>query len=275
MDKTITLKDMKKIELEILKYIKDVCSENNLNYYLCGGTLLGAIRHNGFIPWDDDIDIFLPREDYMKLLSILRENPHYKYKMMSFYDNEDYYYTYAKIVNRETCMIEKGLPAINGLGVYVDVFPLDGLPNGQAKRKHHCKKILFYRRMLYRSYSKSPKCSGVLKSLLNCPFWLISRLVGYKKLIKLVDSTAMKYKTNDSEFIACSVAGYGFKEIIPAKVINKTITVNFENEKFQAPAGYNVYLKSLYGDYMELPPKEKRISRHSYKAYWKKGRVSA
>ena len=270
MEKEISLEEMKKMQVSILKYIKDVCAKNDLQYYLCGGTLLGAVRHGGFIPWDDDIDIFMLREDYMKLLDILRHTTHDSFAMMSYYDNDDYCYPFAKVINKNTCMTEENLPYINGYGIYVDIFPIDGLPNEESKCKRYFKKMLFLRDLLNLSTNiKYNKPSVVIKNIYRYPIWLICRCISFRKFLKLIDKNAMKHKTKDSNFVACSVAGYGKKEILPSQVFDKTIMINFENEEFNAPIGYEIYLSNLYGDYMKLPPKEKRISHHKFKAWWK------
>ncbi len=266
MGKQIDLKEMQQVELSILKYVHDICEENQLNYYLCGGTLLGAIRHKGFIPWDDDIDIFMFREDYVKLLEILRINEHDLFEAISFYDNDDYYFSFAKVIHKRTTLIEVDHPKIDRLGVYIDIFPIDGLPKQENKSKRHFKKILFLRWLQYLSISKKPSLD--LKGTIKYPIWLLVKAIGTSKILKLIDKVAIKYSAIDSNSVACSVAGYGIKEIMPKDVFDEKIKVKFEDYEFYAPAGYDVYLSNLYGDYMKLPPKEKRVTHHNNICFW-------
>lgn len=266
MNKKINLREMQEIELLILKYVHDICEENQLDYYMCGGTLLGAVRHKGFIPWDDDIDIFMFREDYMKLLEILRNTSHDLFEMMSFYDNKDYYYPFAKVTHKQTTLIETDVPKIDGLGIYIDIFPIDGLPNQEKSRKLYFKKILFYRRLL--NYSISYKSQSKKKEIMKYPIWLLLNGLGYKNILKLIDRMAMEYKVIDSNNVACSVAGENIEKKMPLEVFCKKIKMKFEDYEFYAPIGYTVHLSNLYGDYMKLPPKEKRVTHHNNICFW-------
>lgn len=144
--KEINTVELKRIELDILKYIKTQCEKYNLRYYLAYGTLLGAVRHKGFIPWDDDIDIHMPREDYDKLIELEYNNPDSKYKLLSPKYNKDYYYSFAKMVDNETILEETGLKQIKELGVYVDIFPLDYIKKKGAL-KVKIERFLFFIRM--------------------------------------------------------------------------------------------------------------------------------
>ena len=131
MDK-LTTAEVKKIELDMLAYIHKVCVENNIRYWVCGGTLIGAIRHNGFIPWDDDIDIDMPRPDFERFKKIADSS---RYMLLTA-ENEKYYYASAKLVDNNTVLNENNFEGnIDGLGVFVDIFPLDGLPSDAKKQR--------------------------------------------------------------------------------------------------------------------------------------------
>jgi len=260
MYKKLSLEEVKAIELEILKYVKKICDDNKLKYFLCGGTLLGAIRHKGFIPWDDDIDIALPRNDYMKLIDILKGG--HRYRCLSYYDNEDYHYPYAKVIDTHTILIEHDQYPIKGLGVCIDIFPIDGLPRDSWRVWYHMTKLKVFRKMLGLSLQKYPS-SNVVKYITRS----FSRIIGWKRWIRYVERLATKYDFNNGDKVGCIVAGYFEKEVVSKGVFEKTIDVEFEGEIFPAPVGYDEYLTSLYGDYMKLPPEEKRISPHNYEAY--------
>lgn len=265
MYKKLNLEEVRAIELEILKYVKKICDNNNLRYFLCGGTLLGAVRHKGFIPWDDDIDIALPRNDYMKLIDILKEG--HRYRSLSFYNNEDYHYPFAKIVDTHTMLIEYEQYPIKGLGVCIDVFPIDGLPRNSQKIWYHMMKLKICRRMLGLSLQKYPKSCNIVKYIIKYIVWRFSRIIGWKRWIRYVERLGTKYDYNNGDKVGCIVAGYFEKEIVSKKVFEKAIDVEFEGEIFSAPVGYDEYLTSLYGNYMELPPEKERISHHNSEAY--------
>lgn len=264
----ISLEKIKEIQLEILKYIKGICEEHNIKYFLCGGTLLGAVRHKGFIPWDDDIDILLPRNDYMRLISLLKDGD--KYRCLSSYYNSDYYYSFAKVVDTDTVLIEREEYPIKDLGVFIDIFPIDGLPENKKELKTQFNRVLKYRNRLY--FSLMVKClpaSVKWKYGFKYMYWFLMKIIGWKRWLKIIERLGTMYKYADSDKVACIVSGYGLKEIMNKSVFEKVIFLEFEGEKFPAPIGYNEYLTSLYGDYMKLPPIEKRVSHHKFEAFFK------
>lgn len=260
----LEIKEIKEIELNILKYIKKICEENNLEYYLAEGTLLGAIRHRGFIPWDDDIDILMPRNDYTRLINILKTGE--RYKSLSFYNDDGYYYCFAKIVDLRTKVKELNLDyEIPNLGVWVDVFPMDGLPNDDKMINIHMKKILFLRKLLYISLSKQcPIASSKIKYIFKHVFWIIARLFGWKFWINKVDKLAMKYKYNQSCKVGRIVSGH---DIFDKKIFSYGVQRIFEDDKFSVPKDYHVYLKEVFGDYMKLPPIDERDTGHVFDAF--------
>ena len=150
----IQFEEMKKIELNILIYFTEVCEENNLRYYLGGGTLLGAVRHKGFIPWDDDIDVMMPRPDFQKLLSLSINNENYNIIKPG---TAGYYYNFAKLVDTRTILEEKGIKRIDGLGVYIDIFPLDGMPETPDARKKRFKELNSIRKRINNTCLLKPK----------------------------------------------------------------------------------------------------------------------
>ena len=140
--KEINLEKIKKSEIDILKYIEKICKENNIKYSLMDGSLLGAVRHNGFIPWDDDIDIMLLREDYDKLKRVIlndSNNSRYLYMSNDLYD--DYLYPYAKLIDTETSAKETGIKAPKNYGIFVDIFPIDKIPIDSREKNRFLKKV--------------------------------------------------------------------------------------------------------------------------------------
>ncbi|HOZ54116.1 MAG TPA: LicD family protein [Bacilli bacterium] len=272
--KKMSLEEIKKIELDMLKYLKKICDDNKLTYFLCGGTLLGAIRHQGFIPWDDDIDILMPQEDYIKLFEIFKNN--INYDILTPYNSKDYYYFFSKIVDKRTVLNEIGLPKIKGMGVYIDIFPLYGLSKNNPEDfmnnvKLEFQNFVFSKWKLY--YADEIFLKRLFKMIIYFPKYLFLSKTNWhvrkERILKMIEKYSFKY----SEKIAFPLAKYGLKEILGKKVYSKTVNVKFEDEYFSAPIGYDEYLSNLYGDYMKLPPVEKRKTHHHFDAYWKENGV--
>jgi lipopolysaccharide cholinephosphotransferase len=270
MNKEISLAEIRKIELNLLKELVKVCKGNNLRYFLAGGTLLGAIRHHGFIPWDDDIDVLMPRKDYMQLIAIFKAENKENLKIFSIYYNSDYYYTFLKLVDTRTKMIDPQKLVVKDLGVGIDIFPMDGMPEDKAATKRLLKKIRRYSKMQYAARLPAfPNNYRWYKMMQMSVRYFLGKRIGYKKLIQKIENLATQYDFEICDYIGCLVAGYGIKERVSKKAFESTIKVQFEDGFFDAPIGYEEYLSNLYGDYMQLPPKEKRVLPHKNKAYWK------
>lgn len=269
--KNIELKEIQQLELEIMKDVHKFCKENNIRYYLAGGTLLGAIRHKGFIPWDDDIDIIMPRPDYERFIKEYKSKKPY-YILTSTHNNSQHLYTFSKIFDNRTIKIEKEIEYSDGNigGVEIDIFPMDGLPKDikQSNKYFNNQKNIFKYYSL--SVSKFTKSKNIFKTIPKYLVVRVCKFIGKEKFIKFINKKAEKYNFNDSEYVGCSVVPYyGNRErVLKSNYINK-IEVQFESELFYAPEGYDEYLSNLYGDYMKLPPKEKRVTHHDCEVYWK------
>ena len=268
----IELEEQKKIQLEIMKKVKQVCDLHNINYFLGGGTLLGAVRHKGYIPWDDDIDIMLPREDYEKLLKIFNEEQEKNdFKLLSFYNTEDYYYPFAKIVDKRTQLEEIEFRKIKDMGVYIDVFPIDFLPNDNKKMKKIFKKYQILHGLISIYQMSNIKLSTENKFKLKIKQVLLPILENNKVnkyILRKIDNIGKKYINTDK--VACISGRYLEKEIMESDYISNYTLLEFEGENFKAPIGYDAYLTKHYGDYMTLPPKEKQVLGHNNIAYWRK-----
>lgn len=268
--KQIELEEIKRIELDILRHIKRVCEENNLRYFLAGGTLLGAVRHKGFIPWDDDIDISMPRPDYENLITLMEDNDKY---MLLKPGDIGYYYNFAKVIDNDTLLVENGCAPIANMGVYIDIFPLDGMPEeGVAIDRHFAALKEVRTRINSFSFIKTK-----LRKNLYMYFKIINtyRRNNKKKdlisLQKLYTSTALRYEYDDSKYVYATGGAYDKKDIFLKNLFSDGVDVEFEGEFFKAPTEWDVYLRQLYGDYMQLPPIVKRISNHNYTAVYKYG----
>ena len=269
MEEIVDITEIQQIALNILIYVDKVCDENNLRYALAGGTFLGAIRHKGFIPWDDDIDIVMPRDDYEKFLDIMDKADNKRYKALHFGKSfPNYFYPFCKVCDTDTKLFEGNYINNNQLGVFIDIFPVDGIPN---KHEKILKKVARVRANLNfaceKKYTKSKK--GFIRSFLKLGKYCLVKLFGWKYWYKKFDKISKKHNFNDYELSIPYSGCYGKKDILPKNYFNDLIKIKFENYYFLSFKEYDKYLSKMYGDYMTPPPKEKQITHHDFKIYKK------
>lgn len=266
MKKLLTMDEVKKIELQILSTVADICDRNDLPYYLAYGTMLGAVRHKGFIPWDDDIDIFLKRSDYQKLLFALKAQ---KPEWMSVLDDsvEGYYYPFAKAVDNRT--MAKMEDNVTPHGIWIDIFPEDNLPENDLERKIFIAYGTFLRDTIIAMTTDFTSDNLGKKALPKKILNFYASLVGKKKITEQFNQHALKYINASSKYVACLSTPYGQREMMDAKRVFKRTKFTFEGEEFFGPEDYDYYLGKLYGNYMQLPPVEKR-RQHNIEAWYVK-----
>lgn len=265
--KKVSNEEYKKILVEILEYVDKVCRENNINYSLIGGSLIGAVRHKGIIPWDDDIDIILFGEEYEKLLKILEEknNDNNKFLLITNNVNNSYKKPFAKVVNTETTMVEQYQKPVDNYGVYIDIFKYNYVSNNKLVRflnykRIHNKVILFQLSSLTKNY-KNP-----IKQLIKT---YSKNYYNNKQVKKYCEIFDKKGKNNNCKFMQSNWPIYGFeKEIQKVENFKEFIDVPFENIIAMISKNYDEILRTTFGDYMQLPPEEKRRC-HNNEAYWK------
>lgn len=252
---------MRNIQLDILDKIHHFCEEKNIRYSLGGGTLLGAIRHKGYIPWDDDVDIMMPRPDYELFLRSFENK--YKHLELQHYKNSTACMkTFAKVFDNRTVLVEK----FQKCGIYVDVFPVDGLPA-------ECELPKFIKGIEERSYwlYRSTNMLAFDHNILHAVKFLIKKIIdpSRKKIVTQFEDFITQYPFDSSPFAGAIVGRYVEKEHMDAEVFKSYVDLPFENRLYKGIENYDAYLRKHYGDYMQLPPKEKQVSNHEYSAWWK------
>ncbi len=266
--KELTLREIQLSSLDILKYIDKACRDNKLKYYLAYGTLIGAIRHNGFIPWDDDIDIMMPRKDYDTLINILQTKEIEPYKLFTPKDKE-YPYGISRLSDsRYVLDVDNEKPY--GIGTFVDIYPIDCFGNSYDDMVRIKRKASKYSSLLFlstRSHFKIAHTKGI-KKFIKFPAFILAKIIGKNYFKKKLEKIKHKHTDDQGKYIGCLVWGSdGEKGIFEKELFNTAIRVKFENGTFLIPKEYNKILSQLYGDYMKMPPKSKQTPHHDYRAY--------
>lgn len=248
----MSLPEVKQTEKEILTYVDGICRKYGLRYWVCGGTLLGTIRHKGFIPWDDDIDIFLPWQDYQKLIQVFEETDRFRIMGFGTREKNDFPDPFAKVVDMRTVIHEDigTLWKINPL--WIDVFPLVGLPAGREERLAFFAGYKELNRQIWQEFYAAngridifPKWYGKQKDFLS------------------------KYDFDKAAYVGVLGTAYGEKDCTTRQVYDETLRMPFEDGEVNVAGGYQEYLDNLYGrDWMKIPDKSEQKTHHNIKVYW-------
>ncbi len=268
MQQPLEMREIQNISLDILKQITEVCEEQGFRYTLAYGTLIGAIRHKGFIPWDDDIDIQMPRPDYEGFIKYMIEHPIENLKVF----NHKYVRSYPLGISRVADMryqIEEAVSSAVDMGIFVDVYPIDGLSDTYEGAKTAYKITDKPRANLLRMINaKDNKIR--LSQLFTAPRYFLSgiklRLQGLSRAQQTLEDAAITYSFVEKEF--CGIPNWNWIQLVYKRQwYEEFVKAPFEDSEFYISKHYDEILRAEYGDYMQLPPVEKRVYHHGYKAY--------
>ena len=264
----VNTRELQKHLTVMMKWFHNFCEVNNLRYYALGGTMLGAIRHNGFIPWDDDIDVGMPRKDYERLIDLIGNKVFEGYMLETPCSNSfEYRYPYCKLYDVKTVLTENTWPKLKR-GIFIDVFPLDGLGNDRDiaevlwSRINNKANIIWARTCALRQERSFTKNIAVLLAHIvpKC-------FIQDKTLLQKMDALCKTYDFDSSEIVSNIYGNWGMKETMHRNVFGSPKLYVFEDLMIYGAQDADAYLTSLYGDWKKLPPEEKRVTHHDYVEY--------
>ena len=266
------ISDLRKLqlsELELLKEVVNICEKNNITYYISGGTYLGAVRHKGFIPWDDDIDIAMPRTDYEKFLKIVSEQEKDNFILSTYEDTSEGIHYPAKITNPNLKVVSSSGKNNQIWSSWIDIFPLDGMPNNKIISKMHQFHLLYLRaRLKFTCFDDQVNLKDKHRPLIErILIWIglhtnFGKNSSSLKYLNKIDKSLKKYPEDKSKVYVNFMGSYKFKSIISKEIYAEGAKYDFEGLKLNGPKYYDKYLTIIYGDYM-TPPKNDEKNKHN------------
>lgn len=259
----ILLDELKDRQIAILDVVDAFCRENNINYWLDSGTLLGAIRHGGYIPWDDDIDIGMLRPDYDRFLAMFNKL-NKQYQVFSVENDINFPYPFGKVLDTHTVLYEPNEQGVK-LAINIDIFVYDNAPEDDKLVERMYRKRDFYNKiyyfLLYKTKLRNAGKVGFVKNSIKAICGKVSPCFICRKIVR----NSKKYSTQNTSWVGNFLAATKIKA--SKEIFDSFVEVEFEGKKYKAPAGWDQWLTCFYKNYMELPPIEKRVSHHLFKAY--------
>lgn len=252
------------IDLNIVKEVVKICDQNNLKYYMLGGTMLGAVRHRGFIPWDDDIDLGMPRKDYDRFILIAKSKLPKNLRLINYKTDPNYQYYITRILDTNTKVEEERIGNDNKYtNASIDIFPIDGTPNNKFLRRIYFFRVLYHRALMSLCYKDSIDRKRSRNKIEKIFLWIMEKLPIEKittpfEQKEKIDVLLRKQKIEGSKYIGNIMGAYRTREIVPACFYGKGKMYQFENIQLRGVDKYDEYLRWTYGDYMKIPPEDKR-----------------
>ena len=264
METKTKLQQLQAVELNIFKEVVRICDKYRLTYFMSAGTFLGAVRHHGFIPWDDDMDMRMPRPDYEKLLAVFPHELQAPYVARHFQFDQNVHRYFCRVENTRVHLHRNHTVNGQDSNAWIDIFPLDGMPENRVH--------FFFRkvRLLYRKMWMQLSVFDEIVDVKKKRVWYeriivflamhtpIRRLLSWESMWKKLDKALKAYPLEKSKYYMNFMSAYKFRDIIPKTVYGKGAEYPFEDALFAGPEDYDAFLKTLYGDYMKLPPEGKR-----------------
>ena len=266
-----SLRRLQLTELDILQEFIRVCEKHGFRYYMLGGTLLGAIRHKGFIPWDDDVDVCMPREDYEKFIRLSAKEFNKGYSFM-MYQKGNSKYPWARMISKKMKIINHMANIPREEYVWIDIIPLDGMPDSKLKRFFHKFRLSFwwnlnqmvqYDELVDQKRKRSLKGKIAVKAA-GCFKWL-GKLIDYRRCLHKLNKILMKYPYDmKSKQVINYLAAFGFKETFDRSCFEDYAEYEFEGQMIRGPVDADSVLRTIYGDdYMTPPPMDDRNKHHA------------
>lgn len=270
----IRLYEIQKLELDVLVKLISYFEENDIMYFTCAGTMLGAVRHKGFIPWDDDVDVYVPRADYDRLMKISDGQLIDGYISIKKPGDKNYIYPYSKACNEKTVIYEQNVSDEKyAIGIFVDIFPLDKHYDSEFKNSLLTVKAKWYRSLLETAsnqinLSKKGSARWLIKELVRTFQKPMTKHWTVEKTAAVIDNMGRKMESKSTHHIGNLVMKPGLKkDYYNSEYFSSAVEGEFEGHKINNPIGYDAYLKEMYGDYMTPPPKEQQIM-HGFNAWY-------
>ena len=263
--KKIEIDELRELQMHILDYVDSFCRKNGIEYTISGGSLLGAIRHGGFIPWDDDVDIQMIREVYDHFTKIWNQSSHYPYRLINIESSNSMGYPFGKIEDQRTVTYVHGVART---GVFIDVFPVDNVLDDKDFLIRHKKIRRLYNR-LFAAYALESRRINPINLAKRIRLFIIAGFYTRKQYAVIINNLAQNKRSITCPFVYEMIAGARCKRPIPKEVFDEYNDIIFENRVYRSVKNTDLYLSLTFGNYMQLPPLEKQVRVHDFDPFWK------